>query len=178
MASDPISSGIERIRKSRAALRDATKDGESAITDLDVRFGEQETATRESQQRRTGSGKLSRANQIGESMERELRLLCQGIAETLAKLGKDVTSSGDFKGPREQALAFLGRLGIDTAFNAAQKSRISRLERMNTHEAVKQIERFTIETINELGEIEAEFKAGVVAYKESLDAQKEKPDAD
>lgn len=165
--------GLRNLSSRRAELKRLGQDARRQVTEgLDL--GDLDTLTTQKDQVQTvrekvgtyGSSRLQAANEFGKKMQQELGALCIGIEEGLAQIGYSVSEAYNFQG-KERFWAFVGNFHRNS-LEKAKVLRIQRLETQNVDDSVKEITNRGVETIKQLGEIEADFTKDAESYNESL----------
>lgn len=119
--------------------------------------------------RQQGPGsKLAHAKETGKKTEMELRQLCEGLDNKISEIGIVVSQAQTFQGS-EKFYNVMGHFGMKWAKDKAAVMRHDRLQTLDLRQAVQEIQNYVVETINQIGESEQEYKMDLGMYQAKLD---------
>ncbi len=133
----------------------------SMITDVD------DLAREKSSDAPHGSHKLQHAKEVARRTEEELGALCRGLNDKITELGIEIQRANEYHGV-EWAYHVLGAAGLDWAHRRANVMRHRRLENLDTEQAVTELGKFVLATIEQLGESETEYEQDQEVYERKL----------
>lgn len=146
---------LAETRERRSTLLRVTKESHSTISDL----GDLELSTVKNTQELESrvnekKNKLQQARSEIEKLPKELGDLTAGLEQELINIGYTVQEARSFTA-WERFLLFIGQK------DSAEKSRLERLENQRVDITVEQINKLTLGTVRELGEIEKDCEKAV-----------------
>ena len=125
------------------------------------------STAQKTQPQKTGT-KLDHAREVNHKTEMELRQLCEGLDNRIKEIGIVVAEAQNYQGS-EKFYNFLGGIGIKSARDKAAAMRHDRIQTLNLENAIKEIQNYVNETINQLGASESEYKEDIKQYRHNLD---------
>lgn len=146
------------------------------MRDVDDVLSTNSTVTQATRQVGPGS-KLAHSKEVGKKTAMELQQLCAGLDDKISEIGIVVSSAQNYQGS-EKFYNVMSHFGMKWAKDKAALLRHDRMQKLDLKQAVQEIQNYVVETINQIGESEQDYKLDQKSYETKLnDIMKKQSDA-